>query len=176
MTKWEVLPGLPPYGPPALNFSATGHGTHTEGYVVRFESENGESWVGNFKSRFLSFCNVSQHPDGEKVVVVAGGTAYVISPRTRECLQTFGAQIEWTGWLLTEGLLLFASLTDVLALDKDGIRWRSRRISWDGLRKLSVVGVWLTGEAYTPLEDEWRPFRLNALNGVVEGGTYSEPE
>jgi hypothetical protein len=50
MRHFEVLTGLPPYGPPAERFSATGQGTHREGFVVRFTDSRGRQWVGNFQA------------------------------------------------------------------------------------------------------------------------------
>jgi len=88
MKRWEILSGLPPYGPPALNFSATGTGLHREGYVVRFFPDGTEAWVGNFQPGFVSFWDVAEHPNGEDIVVIAGGTAYVISPTAKRCRKT----------------------------------------------------------------------------------------
>jgi hypothetical protein len=44
--RFEILPGLPPYGPLPVQFSATGCGTHREGFVVQFDGSS-VPWVGN---------------------------------------------------------------------------------------------------------------------------------
>ena len=49
MVKFEILSGLPPYGPSAEAFSATGQGKHKEGFVVRFRADDDNAWVGNFQ-------------------------------------------------------------------------------------------------------------------------------
>jgi hypothetical protein len=173
MNKWEILSGLPVYGPSALNFSATGQGKHREGLVLKFRSNASESWVGNFQPGLVHFNCAMQHPDDEHVIVVAGGEAYVISPTAKECVQTFGGQIIWAESVPDLNIVLIASLTDVLSIGKVGIVWRSGRISWDGLRTLKVDRVWLTGEAYSPYDKpEWRPFRVDVTTGHVQGGTY----
>ena len=173
MNRWEVLSGLPAYGPPALNFSATGQGKHREGLVVRFTTESGDPWVGNFQPGMTGFCWVVQHPDKEHVIVVAGGEAYAVNTCTKTCVLTFGGQIMWAADIPESGLLLFASLTDVLAVRKTGIAWRSRRISWDGMRDMRIEGSWLIGEAYSPISHpSWRPFRVEVTTGRAEGGTY----
>ena len=64
---WEVLEGLPVYGPMAVPFSATGQGTHREGLVVRFSPVTG-TWVGNFQRGLTSLDDVCAHPDGRHVV------------------------------------------------------------------------------------------------------------
>ena len=45
---FEILTGLPGTGPWPEQFSATGLGTHSEGFVVRFVPDHGEAWIGNF--------------------------------------------------------------------------------------------------------------------------------
>jgi len=44
--RFEILPGLPSSGPPALYF--TERGKFSEGVVVRFYPKRSEPWVGNF--------------------------------------------------------------------------------------------------------------------------------
>jgi len=73
--RWEVLDGLPAYGPMSEPFSTTGQGMHREGLVDRFFPPTG-SWVGNFQRGLSSLDEVFAHPDGRHVVVVAGGTGY----------------------------------------------------------------------------------------------------
>jgi hypothetical protein len=172
MQRWEILPGLPPYGPPAISLSSTGHGKHSEGFVVRFFTPSGESWVGNFSRGLVKFQGVFEHPDGERAVVVAGGTAYVVSPERRACDSTFGAQIGWCCNVPTMHLLVFATLVDVLILDQGGNLSRSCRISWDGLSDLKLDGHVISGRAYTPLDEEWRDFQIDLESRDVIGGTY----
>ena len=173
MSKWELLAGLPPYGPPAIGFSATGQGKHREDSPL-LSTGGAETWVGNFQPGFSSLHEAVEHPNGVEIVVVAGGTAYVVSPTSKMCIQTFGGQIEWTKAVPEHRLVLFASLTDVIAIGVDGVRWRSRRISWDGLRELVVSNAELTGEAYSPLDDRWHPFGMDVVTGEATGGSYNE--
>src|SRR5437899_214164 len=95
--KWtsEVLPGLPAYGPMAEPFSATGRGKHREGLVLRFTSEAGESWVGNFQRSGNGIDYVVDHPNGSSIVVIAGGQAYTVDPESRQCLGCHGHSIEF---------------------------------------------------------------------------------
>jgi len=83
---FEVLPGLSGVGPYPEQFSATGKGTHREGFVVRFHPHLSESWVGNFQSVLHGFTGVLLHPDGRTVIVVSGGQAYHVDPETRKLL------------------------------------------------------------------------------------------
>ena len=96
MSSFHVLPGLPPYGPLALPvpFSATGMGTHKEGFVVEFLPGESASWVGNFQRGLSKFDLVVNEPGSNRLIVVAGGEAYLVDPLTRRCERTFGGAIQ----------------------------------------------------------------------------------
>jgi hypothetical protein len=173
---WEILDGLPVYGPMAEPFSATGQGTHCEGLVVRFSAPTG-SWVGNFQRGFSSLDEVFAHPDGRHVVVVAGGTAYIVDADSHCLVAHFGAQIEQIILAPASGFVLLGNGLWFEALGPAGAAWRSRRISWDGMRKVSLAGTVLRGEAYAPEgpDGAWYPFEVDVMTGAVSGGSYDGP-
>jgi hypothetical protein len=45
---FEIIPGSPAYGEPALSFPRSDRGSNPEGFVVEFTASNGHSWVGYF--------------------------------------------------------------------------------------------------------------------------------
>jgi hypothetical protein len=57
-----------------------------------------------------------------------------------------------------------------------GLHWRSRRISWDGMREVRLEGLRLFGEAWSPFEDCWLPFELDLCSGEFTGGSYNGPD
>jgi hypothetical protein len=73
MARFEILSGLPAYGPVAEAFSATGQGKHREGFVVRFESNSAKNWVGNFQPGLGGCSRVFEHPNGTDLIVIASG-------------------------------------------------------------------------------------------------------
>lgn len=74
-TEREVLPGLPPLGPPAEPFSANGMGTHSEGFVVRFVPEFGSPWTGNVQPGLGDASGVFNHPNGRDIMGLSMGWA-----------------------------------------------------------------------------------------------------
>ncbi len=173
---WEILDGLPTYGPMAEPFSVTGQGAHSEGLVVRFFSATG-TWVGNFQRGDSSLDEVFAHPDGQHVVVVAGGTAYVVEVGARRLVAHFGGGIEHIVVVPANHAVLIGNGLWFEALGPAGTTWRSRRISWDRMRKISLVGTVVWGEAYAPEgpNGRWYPFELDAMTGTVVGGSYNGP-
>lgn len=172
---WEVLPGLPPYGDPALPFSDTGLGMHREGLVVRFRRADGSSWTGNFQRGFGESETVLLHPNEHEVIVLAGGTAYVVDPQTCRLSRTFGADIEFAAQVPGSSDVLLGNGLWFERVAR-GRGWQTRRISWDGMRNLHFVDdATFCGEAYG-LDDDWHSFTLDLREGSVTGGSYDGPD
>jgi hypothetical protein len=172
MITHEVLRGLPGHGAEPEQFSATGRGTHREGFVVQVTPPHGGSWIGNFQRGLKRFDSVIDLPDEKRLIVVAGGVAYVIDAVERVCVRHFGSQIE-QAWS-TQDAVVFSNGIDFEAVGAAGeMLWRSRRVSWDGLRNLKMAGTTITGEAWRPA-DEWVPFLLDLSTGKAQGGAYPE--
>ena len=47
--RYEILDGLPTYGPMYVPVSEDGEPFYSEGFVVRFYKSDGSEWVANFK-------------------------------------------------------------------------------------------------------------------------------
>jgi hypothetical protein len=176
--RYEVLPGLPPYGPTALPFNAGGStgawGGHSAGLVVRFHPDASNSWVGNFQPGSGGWEDVLDHPNGQHVVVVARGQAYVVDPETRQLLFAFSGSIQHVVRLPEFNAILFSDGLSFEAIKGSGVWWRSPRISWDEIRNIKVDGSVLRAEASTPTVDgnQWIPFTLNLMTGQCEGSIY----
>jgi hypothetical protein len=174
VARFEVLPGLPPYGDWPEWVPATARGR--EGFVVRFTPDDGSEWVGNFAGGLSSFDHVCDHPNGRDVVVVAGGQAFVVDPATRALVESFGGQIEEVIPVPELGLLVFGNGLWFEALGPSGRCWTTRRLSWDGMRELRREGLRLSGEAWYPMAGGyWVPFEVNLASGECSGGSYEGP-
>ena len=174
MEKFKPLAGLPGYGDLPEQFSDTGEGTHREGFVVEFfPSKNRASWVGNFQRGLNSFDEVLEHPNGSSVIVVAGGAGYVIDIENRKLTNIFGGMIETVIRVPEKNIVIFGTCLDFEAVGASGLKWQSRRISWDGIRSLKLEDDVLKGEAWN-LDDVWIPFSLNVNTGEHEGGANVE--
>lgn len=172
MLPFRILPGLPPYGPPAQSFSDTGHGIHSEGLVVEFFPGEDRSWVGNFH-RGLSKCDqVLTHLDRRHLIVVSGGTAYVVDPNEQTVVETFGADIEYCTEVADLDVLVFGNGVCFEFVFNNGSRTQTDRISWDGMRNIIVHGARLEGDAYDPMQDSWIAFEVDILEGTIKGGSY----
>ena len=168
--RFEILPGLPASGPPALHF--TERGRFSEGLVVRFYPKRSEPWIGNFLGGPNKFDAVLDHPNGTDIVVVAGGDANVIDPENRQVRQHIAGHVDQTISVPSLGMVVFPNMTDFVAIVANNAGWRSERISWDGFRNIRICDNELFGEAYTPLGDAWVPFKLDLQTGHCPDAVY----
>jgi hypothetical protein len=137
-SEFEILNGLPAYGPLPLQFSSTGQGTHREGLVVKFRPTQAEEWVGNFQPGLTSFHKVLAHPNQNYFVVVSGGEAYVIDPVTHNLVANFGGSIETAFEIPTQNAVLFSNGLWFELLGPSGLMWKTKRLSWDGMPSVPI--------------------------------------
>jgi hypothetical protein len=171
--NFVVLTGLPPYGPPAEPFSATGCGVHSEGFVVRFTDSQGLDWIGNFQPGLGGTSSAVEHPDGRRVLVIASGQGYVVDPDDRSHRDYLGSQIEDILPVASLGVLIGNGLW-FEAIGPGGSLWISDRISWDGMQGLKIEGQSLIGESWDPLTDKWVSFELDLVTGHSLGGSFRD--
>src|SRR5262245_5158984 len=174
MSPYEILPGLPPYGPEALPFSANGMGAHGEGFVVRFHPQAHSSWVGNFQPGLTDIYSVVPHPDKKRTIVIAGGQAYVIDPQAPAKWTHFGGSINVAHPIPELDAILFGNGLWLELLGPESMIWQTRRISWDGMRDLKFQGLTLNGRSRC-LDHTWSDFAVDLVEGTVTGGSYNGP-
>ncbi|GLH78193.1 hypothetical protein SSBR45G_31020 [Bradyrhizobium sp. SSBR45G] len=175
--RFDILPGLPAYGPPAISFPESDLPTFREGLVVRFHpapsDAGGDPWVGNFLGGQTSYDRVLAHPNGADVIVVARGHGSVVDV-ARTSVTASLCDVTQLIPLDALGLVLVERLTDFIAIGADGMRWQSPRISWDGFRSVSISADQLRGEAYSAPDEEWVPFTLDLATGACRDGIFAQ--
>jgi hypothetical protein len=54
--------------------------------------------------------------------------------------------------------------------------WHTWRLSWDGFDELKITGAEITGLAWSPVNGQWHPFRVELSSGRSNGGSFSEDD
>ena len=112
-------------------------------------------------------------PRADDLLALAGGYAYLIDTLVPEhCLhlplrpttQVLPAQ--------AAELILLAGFHNILALDANGIRWQSARLSWEGVTMTSVDATHLHGTGWNMHTDREAPFTIDLATGAHEGGGF----
>lgn len=169
---FRVLPGLPSHGPMAEAFPRAWGRSGQEGFVVEMHPETSSSWVGNFKPGQSAFSGAYLHPNGRDLFVVSRGQGYVICPDTHELRVELDSVIEAVWALGTEALLLQQQGLCFEKMGKRGRVWRTRRLSWDGLKDVVVLPDRIRGHGWDAINQQWKPFDVDLKSGRSTGGAY----
>jgi len=148
---------------------------HSEGLVIEFTDNSGDRWVGNFARGHGIVCDVRDELGEKAIIVVACGAGYVVDARARCLTRELNGGI--TGIWYRHGLRAMIVTNGVWfeAFDASTMLWKSRRLSWDGVRAVEFSAVTVRGEAYSPFSDDWAPFEVSLSDGEVVGGSYTGP-
>jgi hypothetical protein len=171
----EILEELPGAG--AINrlfFPGGCSSGGADGILVRVTPATGDPWIGTFAfgdhgpkgvSRVLAM------PDPDKLCVVAMGAGYIVSVSHPQNW----APIEATPVIAIRvipkrELVVFANLTELLAYGPEGVRWRTRRLSWDDLNLIEVTEQSIIGEYWDLPSAAIRRFGVELASGASRGG------
>jgi hypothetical protein len=169
--EFEILAGLPASGPLALPFPPNSLGFR-EGLVVKVRCSSAEEWVGNFRYGENDHSAVYKHPDGKRLIVVAGGQDYLVDPLTKECLRQTTDNISFSREIPELSAIVFGDHIRFWAEGVDGGIWITPRLSWDSFTEISVTGNILAAKWYSVIDEEWHDFSLDLSSGEVIGETY----
>ncbi len=144
------------------------------GIYLRVTPRDGKPWTGFFALGFESGQVVSavcSCPDPESVCAIAGGYAYMVKATdpTRWFRIEQRPVVELRA-LPDLGLLLFTGFTSISALDAQGLRWTTERLSWEGVTLTEISGGKLRGLGWDAMADKEVPFEVDLLTGKHTGG------
>ena len=172
IVRWEVLPGLPGEGPVALHFH-TGHRTPwAEGTVIRFWSEDGTNWVGNFKGRQDRNAKVLVWPEADAIVVQAMDNLYLVDARSPESYTSVPspefALVEHLMFDAERRMLFVAANTTIYAYGQDRrLAWTLRISNGYDALLLECVDDVLTVDVEEELGGARRTMKLSTQDGSV---------
>lgn len=175
--RYELLEGLPPYGPMYIPVSENGRPFYSEGVVVRFYRADGTDWVANFEPGWTELRGVFDFPDTDYILVIACGRCYMMNPEQVLPMAVFGVDCKYALKSL-DGRLVLATTVCLTIVEPDGGQWSTERISWDGLEDLRIDGSMVSGLAYHSMSesDEWVPFSYDIDRRELMGGSFGWQE
>jgi hypothetical protein len=170
-TRYEILESLPTYGPMYIPVTGDDEPYYSQGFAVRFYRDDKSDWAANFKPGWTGLNGIYELDNPQKLLVIAGGTCYVMNPNDTKPFSVFGVGYE-NVIKTNDGRLVLHDLTDITVIESNGDHWDSDRISWDGLKDLRLEGNLVTGLSYDPMNDadEWIEFNYNIDTKEMTGG------
>jgi hypothetical protein len=175
--RFEILDALPTYGPMYISVTGDDEPYFSQGFTVRFFKKDQNSWVANFRPGWTGLNAVYEFIDQENILVIAGGTCYLMNPESSIPLEVFGVGYETVIKTLDNRLIL-QDLTDITIIEPNGDHWKTERISWDGLKGLKLEGNLVTGLSFDPMNDKkaWVEFVVDLEKRNVTGGSFRQYE
>lgn len=134
-----------------------------------------DKWLGTFYGEVLSSKSLNKvlsWPDPDKICVVSLGTGFIVDVNNPEkfeivdlvpLLQVISSK--------EHGLIIFASYTNLIAYNRNGVLWKTNRISWDGLKITGLSESFLEGEYQDIRSDSDVNFKVNLSSGDLEDET-----
>lgn len=129
----------------------------------------GEPWIGSFAyghmMKFLS-STVTNGPAEDWVTIVAAGDAYLVNVfDPRSWVEVKVAPVMDVRALTDSGLVVFADFCELTAYDAAGIKWRTERLAFDGLRIDRVDHSGVYGVGWHAPTDRLLPFTVDLQTG-----------
>ncbi len=157
--RYEILDGLPPYGPGHVSIPEGGSMAYSEGYVVRFYRSDGTDWVANFSCGQTMLKGVFEIDQQNKVIVIAYGECYIMDPDNTTPLSNFGWDYFEIFTVCADRYVLIDN-SALTIVEPDGSHWHTERIAIDGIKKLTITGNVVSGLAFSPTDGEgsWDAF------------------
>lgn len=174
--RFEILEALPTYGPMYISVTRDNEPFFSQGLSIRFNKKDETDWVANFQPGWTGL-NAVYELDQENLLIIAGGTCYLMNPENTKPLEVFGVGYETVIKTLDNRLIL-QDLTDITIIESDGSHWKTERISWDGLKNLKLDGNLVSGLSFDPINDKkaWVEFVVDLEKRNVTGGSFRQYE
>ncbi|MGD0648077.1 MAG: hypothetical protein ABR971_08795 [Acidobacteriaceae bacterium] len=114
-------------------------------------------------------------PRPEDLLAIAGGYAYLIDTQSPDhCLHLPLRPVTQILPAPAAGVILLAGFHTVLAIDANGIRWQSARLSWEGITLNHTDADHLHGTGWNLNTDREVPFTVDLLTGAHQGGGFTD--
>ena len=112
-------------------------------------------------------------PRPDDLLAVAGGYAYLIDTLAPErCLHIPLRPVTQVLPAPDAGLILLAGFHTVAALDANGLRWETARLSWEGVTLTEVRDGKLHGKGWNMHTNHEVGFSVDLTTGAHEGGGF----
>jgi hypothetical protein len=142
--------------------------------TIRVIPSQGEAWIGTFAfGRIVpnGLSGVFTTPHRKRLLVVAKGDGYLITadnPERWERVVTVPTiDVRSIG---KYRIIVLASFTHLAAYNDSGILWKTKQLSWDNLKVVSIKDHELRGEFWDIRTESTQQFLVDLKTGTASGG------
>ena len=145
-----------------------------DGIIVEIIPEHGESWIGVFAfgtQNQTGFSGVFTMPDPNKLCVVSKGKGYLVNVNDPKYCEIIDAiPIIDVHAIPTKNIVVFADYTKLVAYDETKIKWKTKRLAWDGFKIIMASEECIKGKYYDLRSEGDEFFEVNLSTGEHIGG------
>ena len=145
-----------------------------DGLMVNVIPYKGDPWLGIFafgKVTPKGVTGIFSMPNSECLCVVAQGNAFIVSvndPSTWESVRAI--PVIDVRCIVKHGIIVFATFTELVAYGSSGLKWRTKRLTWDSLKVVEVTDDLLKGEYWDIRSESKQSFTVDLATGNHQGG------
>lgn len=145
-----------------------------DGILVEIRPQLGQRWLATFAFGEITpkgTSGVFTTPDPQRLCVVAKGAGFIVSandPMSWELVRV--TPIIDIRPIRAHEIIVFADFTRLVAYGRMGIKWATKRLSWDNLKINEVNDTSIKGEFWDIRSEETATFVVDLRTGTHEGG------
>jgi hypothetical protein len=145
-----------------------------DGVIVEVLPQGGQPWLGTFAFGDITtkgVCGVFAMPQPHRLCVVARGAGYLVrADDPTEWEVVAATPVLDVRPIRTRSMLVFADYTRLTAYGPTGLKWRTKRLTWDDLTITEVTDELIRGEYWDVLTESSSSFCVDLDTGRHEGG------
>ena len=145
-----------------------------DGILVEVRPERGQAWLGTFAFGQVTPKGVSgifTTPDPQRLCVVSSGEGYLVSANTPTEWEAIRATpILDVRSIRAQGIIVFADYTTLVAYGQTGMKWKTKRLTWDSLKITEVTDAFIKGEFWDIRSEATASFVVDLATGTHQGG------
>jgi hypothetical protein len=170
----ELLIETPTIGLPHYYYPGASLRGGRDGVLVEVRPEHNQPWLGTFAFGEIirnGFTGIFTTPDPQRFCVVSHGQGYFVKALTpTEWEQIRVVPIIDVRCVRAQGIIVFANFTELIAYNQTGVKWRTKRLTWDDLKITEVTDTYLRGEFWDMRTEKTESFTVDLATGTHEGG------
>lgn len=157
---------------PALTYFYPGARTDggRDGILVRFVAPRIAPWIGVFAFGTTpgGTSGVYAHPDANTVCVVSGGDGYIVrADDPTQWAEIFENPIFDVVSIPNQGILVFATYSELVAYGADGLVWQTERLALDELHITGVHDGYIYART-NRIDSDDVPVKIDAKTGKAD--------
>jgi hypothetical protein len=145
-----------------------------DGLLVEVRPHDGEPWIGTFAFGQIApkgATGMFTMPNPHQLCVVATGEGYIVSASSPAVWELVRAKpVIDVRLIRAQGLVVFATFTELVAYGSAGVKWRTKRLSWDNLKITEVTDACIKGEFWDIRSESMASFEVDLVTGSHQGG------